>query len=73
MALPTHVRIVEVGPRDGLQNEPSPIGLEDRIALIERLADAGLPVIEAGSFVSPKSGSRAQPQRIRGGIGGGRR
>src|SRR6516165_484763 len=54
MALPTHVRIVEVGPRDGLQNEPSPIGLEDRIALIERLADAGLPVIEAGSFVSPK-------------------
>ncbi|KAF9515050.1 hypothetical protein BS47DRAFT_1361306 [Hydnum rufescens UP504] len=48
------VRIVEVGPRDGLQNEPIAIHVHDRIALIERLADAGLGVIEAGSFVSPK-------------------
>jgi len=48
------VRIVEVGPRDGLQNEPSPVPLAAKIALIEGLADAGLKTIEAGSFVSPK-------------------
>jgi HMGL-like len=48
------VRIVEVGPRDGLQNEPISIPVHDKIALIERLADAGLSVIEAGSFVSAK-------------------
>jgi hydroxymethylglutaryl-CoA lyase len=50
----THVKIVEVGPRDGLQNEPAPIPLEVKIELIERLAAAGLPVVEAGAFVSPK-------------------
>ncbi|MDX1453000.1 MAG: hydroxymethylglutaryl-CoA lyase [Oleiphilaceae bacterium] len=49
-----HVRIVEVGPRDGLQNEPSPVSLEDKIRLIEDLARAGVMHIEAGSFVSPK-------------------
>jgi hydroxymethylglutaryl-CoA lyase len=48
------VSIVEVGPRDGLQNEPSIVTLADKISLIERLADAGLKHIEAGSFVSPK-------------------
>ncbi|KDQ12422.1 hypothetical protein BOTBODRAFT_176371 [Botryobasidium botryosum FD-172 SS1] len=48
------VRIVEVGPRDGLQNEPSPVSLETKIELINKLGDAGLPAIEAGSFVSPK-------------------
>lgn len=48
------VRIVEVGPRDGLQNEPNPIPTPTKIALIERLAAAGLPVVEATSFVSPK-------------------
>jgi hydroxymethylglutaryl-CoA lyase len=48
------VRIVEVGPRDGLQNEPNPIPTATKIALIERLAACGLPVVEATSFVSPK-------------------
>lgn len=53
-ALPATVRIVEVGPRDGLQNEPQPLATADKIRLIERLANSGLAVIEAGSFVSPK-------------------
>ena len=48
------VKIVEVGPRDGLQNESAPVSTTHKIALIEDLADAGLKVIEAGSFVSPK-------------------
>lgn len=48
------VSIVEVGPRDGLQNEPSIVSLADKINLIENLANAGLKHIEAGSFVSPK-------------------
>lgn len=48
------VRLVEVGPRDGLQNEAAPLGVADRVRLIEGLIDAGLVVIEAGSFVSPK-------------------
>ena len=48
------VSIVEVGPRDGLQNEPSIVSLSKKIELIENLADAGLKHIEAGSFVSPK-------------------
>lgn len=45
---------MEVGPRDGLQNEPVPIALEEKLAFIERLAGAGLREIEATSFVSPK-------------------
>jgi len=48
------VTIVEVGPRDGLQNEQSTLPVALRIDLIERLANCGLPVIESGSFVSPK-------------------
>jgi hydroxymethylglutaryl-CoA lyase len=48
------VRIVEVGPRDGLQNEPNTVTLEAKVALIEALAGAGLKTIEAGSFVSAK-------------------
>jgi len=48
------VKIVEVGPRDGLQNEKSPIAVADKIALIERLAAAGLKTVESGAFVSPK-------------------
>jgi hydroxymethylglutaryl-CoA lyase len=48
------IRIVEVGPRDGLQNEAVAVSVADRIALIEDLADAGLTTIEAGAFVSPK-------------------
>lgn len=54
MSLPKHVKIVEVGPRDGLQNEPMPVPIEVKIALVEKLVDAGLSVVEAGSFVSPK-------------------
>lgn len=52
--LPTSVRLVEVGPRDGLQNQAQPLGLEDKIDLIQRLAEAGLDYLEAGSFVNPK-------------------
>jgi hydroxymethylglutaryl-CoA lyase len=48
------VRIVEVGPRDGLQNEAIAVSVETRIAFIEKLIAAGLTSIEAGSFVSPK-------------------
>jgi hydroxymethylglutaryl-CoA lyase len=54
MPLPARVKIVEVGPRDGLQNEAQVVPTEIKIELIERLAGAGLRVIEATSFVSPK-------------------
>jgi hydroxymethylglutaryl-CoA lyase len=54
MTLPTHVRIVEVGPRDGLQNEPQTVPTAVKIELIDRLGDAGLPAVEATAFVSPK-------------------
>jgi|SRR5450631_655922 hydroxymethylglutaryl-CoA lyase len=54
MKLPQHVRIVEVGPRDGLQNEKAIVPTEVKVGLIDRLTDAGLPAIEATSFVSPK-------------------
>ena len=50
----TSVRIVEVGPRDGLQNEPGSVPTAVKVELIERLADAGLPAVEATAFVSPK-------------------
>jgi len=48
------VRIVEVGPRDGLQNEPREVPTATKVELIERLAAAGLPAVEATAFVSPK-------------------
>lgn len=54
MSLPQHVRLVEVGPRDGLQNEARPIDVADKIRLVDDLTDAGLGYIEVGSFVSPK-------------------
>ncbi len=54
MTLPNKVKIVEVGPRDGLQNEARSVPVEVKIKLIEKLADAGLPVVESGAFVSPK-------------------
>jgi hydroxymethylglutaryl-CoA lyase len=54
MSLPRKVRLVEVGPRDGLQNEPGSVPAAVKIELIERLADAGLRAIEATAFVSPK-------------------
>ena len=48
------VRIVEVGPRDGLQNESAVIPPEVKVELVNRLTEAGTEIIEAGSFVSPK-------------------
>ena len=54
MQLPNKVKIVEVGPRDGLQNEPRPVPIKVRIELIDRLVESGLTVIECGSFVSPR-------------------
>ncbi|MEE8365680.1 MAG: hydroxymethylglutaryl-CoA lyase [Gammaproteobacteria bacterium] len=54
MTIPGAVKIVEVGPRDGLQNEAQSVPVEVKIALIEKLVDAGLPVVESGAFVSPK-------------------
>jgi hydroxymethylglutaryl-CoA lyase len=54
-SLPARVTVVEVGPRDGLQNEKSVVATDLKIEFIEALADAGLAVVEATSFVSPKS------------------
>jgi hydroxymethylglutaryl-CoA lyase len=54
MSLPRKVRIVDVGPRDGLQNEPKSVPASIKIELIERLQEAGLPAVEATAFVSPK-------------------
>lgn len=54
MSYPASVRIVEVGPRDGLQNESLPVSVETRTRLIDALSDSGLRAIEAGSFVSPQ-------------------
>ena len=54
MALPKKVKMVEVGPRDGLQNEAQNVPTAIKIELIDRLTDAGLPVVEATAFVSPK-------------------
>jgi hydroxymethylglutaryl-CoA lyase len=52
--MPIRVRIVEVGPRDGLQNEAATVPTPVKIELIDRLSDAGLPAVEATAFVSPK-------------------
>ena len=54
MTLPKHVRLVEVGPRDGLQNEKQPISTADKVRLVDDLSAAGVLYIEVGSFVSPK-------------------
>jgi hydroxymethylglutaryl-CoA lyase len=54
MSLPQNVRLVEVGPRDGLQNEQQPISVADKVRLVDDLTAAGLGYIEVGSFVSPK-------------------
>ena len=53
-ALPSRVEIIEVGPRDGLQNEAGPLNLEAKVALVNDLAGAGLRTIETGSFVNPR-------------------
>ena len=52
--MPAQVRLVEVGPRDGLQNEQATVPTDVKVALIDMLTDAGFPAIEATSFVSPK-------------------
>ena len=54
MELPDRIKLVEVGPRDGLQNESVEVSVATKIALIDRLSASGLAVIEAGSFVSPR-------------------
>lgn len=54
MSYPSTVKIVEVGPRDGLQNEKVAVDVATKVALIKQLVNAGLSYIEAGSFVSPK-------------------
>jgi len=58
MTLPAHVTVVEVGPRDGLQNEARPLSVDDRLDFVLGLLSAGLRVVELGAFVSP----RAVPQ-----------
>ena len=54
MNYPKKVRLVEVGPRDGLQNEAKPVPVDAKVALIDALSAAGHRAVEAGSFVSPK-------------------
>lgn len=54
MRLPRQVTLVEIGPRDGLQNETHPLSVVDKVRLIERLAETGLRHIESGSFVTPQ-------------------
>ena len=54
VTLPRRVRLIEVGPRDGLQNEKAMVPTDVKVALIDMLADAGMPAFEATSFVSPK-------------------
>ena len=63
------IKIIEVGPRDGLQNEKQAIDVDTKVGLIERLVTAGLTHIEAASFVSPKwvpqmAGSTEVMQRV---------
>jgi hydroxymethylglutaryl-CoA lyase len=53
-SLPERVTIYEVGPRDGLQNEKTVVSVEVKVAFIQRLVEAGLPIVEATSFVHPK-------------------
>jgi len=53
-ALPSDVTVVEVGPRDGLQNEAVAISTADKVEFVDRLSETGLTVIEVSAFVSPK-------------------
>jgi hydroxymethylglutaryl-CoA lyase len=54
VTFPSFVKIVDVGPRDGLQNQPEKVSLETKVQLVDMLTDSGLKAIEAGAFVSPK-------------------
>jgi isopropylmalate/homocitrate/citramalate synthase len=70
MALPRRVTVVEVGPRDGLQNEAAALTVDERVAFCDRLLAAGLSVVEVGAFVSPKwvpqmAGSDEVVRRVR--------
>jgi len=70
VSVPGSVTVVEVGPRDGLQNEAAHLSVDDRVALCNALLDAGLPVVEVGAFVSPKwvpqmAGSDEVVKRVR--------
>jgi isopropylmalate/homocitrate/citramalate synthase len=70
VSLPKKVRVVEVGPRDGLQNEAVSLSVEERVAFCDLLQDAGLSVVEVGAFVSPKwvpqmAGSEEVLKRVR--------
>ena len=60
MTFPHFVKVVEVGPRDGLQNEKSPVSTETKVELVDRLSDAGFVNVEAASCVSP-GGCRRWP------------
>ena len=51
---PSAVTVVEVGPRDGLQNEAAPVSTDDKITFVNLLSAAGLPVVEVSAFVNPK-------------------
>ncbi len=63
MSLPPEVTIIEVGARDGLQNEAKAVSANVKIDLIERLVGAGLSVVEAGAFVSPNGCRRWLTQK----------
>lgn len=52
--MPNHVKIVEVGPRDGLQNEKNTVPTSVKVELVQKLVSCGLPVVEVTGFVSPK-------------------
>jgi isopropylmalate/homocitrate/citramalate synthase len=72
MKLPRRVTVVEVGPRDGLQNEAKAISVDDRVAFCDQLLAAGFPAVEVGAFVSPKwvpqmAGSDEVLRRLNGG------
>ena len=54
MTIPPRVTVVDVGPRDGLQNDPALVSTDDKVGFVDRLSDAGVPVIEIGAFVSPR-------------------
>jgi isopropylmalate/homocitrate/citramalate synthase len=70
MKLPARVTVVEVGPRDGLQNEAIALTVDERAELCDRLLESGMPVVEVGAFVSPKwvpqmAGSAEVLRRVR--------
>jgi len=76
-SVPRQVRVVEVGPRDGLQNEPAVLPLDQKVEFVRRLAACGLPQIEAGAFVREDrvpqmAGTDALFRRLAAAIGGGR-